>query len=220
MGKPSPLRRRLRAAKYAVLGAVGIPVLWVLVRLYALTLRLRWENPEVWPVLRQRPVVLCFWHGDMVCIALGACRSVRDLICRTTMMTSPSRDGQLNGRFLRLLGCRTITGSSAKRGAQALLGLRHEIKHGQHVGIAVDGPRGPRGVAKPGAALLAKHAAAPMAAIRVTPSRAWHLKDWARTTIPKPFSTLVVRGQLLDAVDEIESGRRAMESALGGDQSG
>lgn len=220
MSNSRPLRRRLRAAKYVLLGHVGIPMLALLVRAYARVLRIRWEEPDARSLVGGEAVVLGFWHGDMVSIGLVASRSGRALLRRTTLMTSPSRDGQLNGRFLRLLGCRTITGSSAKRGAQALLGLRHEIKHGQHVGIAVDGPRGPRGVAKPGAALLAKHAAVPMAAIRVTPTRAWHLKDWARTAVPKPFSTLVVRGRLIAAADEIEEGRRALEAALGGDQSG
>ena len=57
--------------------------------------------------------------------------------------------------------------------------------------LAVDGPRGPRGVVQKGVGLLARKANAAVIAAVLVPSRRWILTgSWDRTQIPKPFSTI------------------------------
>ena len=57
----------------------------------------------------------------------------------------------------------------------------------------MDGPRGPRRVAKTGALLLAKKTGRPVLPFAVTPERFWRLGSWDRLQIPKPFTLAVVR---------------------------
>jgi lysophospholipid acyltransferase (LPLAT)-like uncharacterized protein len=210
----SPARRRLRALKYWLLMNVGVYLAWAAAWLHARTLRVRWEGREHWERARDRPLILAFYHGDMVSFALGVRSYGKGVAGRTCMMSSPSRDGLVNAKFMRLLGCRVVIGSSAKRGVEALLSLRHEVNRGFHVGIAVDGPRGPRHAAKPGAALLSKHTGAPVLAFTVTPERSWRLRDWAQTEIPRPFTRLVVRVAPPRVVEDAEDGTAWLTQAL------
>jgi lysophospholipid acyltransferase (LPLAT)-like uncharacterized protein len=57
----------------------------------------------------------------------------------------------------------------------------------------LDGPRGPRGVVKPGLIVMAQLSAAPIFPVYISCDSAWILNSWDRTVIPKPFSTITVR---------------------------
>lgn len=214
---PSSRRRRHRgrAIRFWLLLHLGVPVLRAVGWLHSRTLRVRWEGREHWEAAKSRPLVLAFWHGDMVGLALAfrfcGGRATARTIC---MMTSPSRDGRLNDRFLRGLGCETVAGSSAKRGTHALLGLNRAIGRGLHAALAVDGPRGPRHEAKPGAAALSKSSGAPILPFTVTASRSRRLKDWAQTEVPKLFSTLTIRIAPPRTIDDVEEGTAWLTETL------
>jgi lysophospholipid acyltransferase (LPLAT)-like uncharacterized protein len=57
----------------------------------------------------------------------------------------------------------------------------------------IEGPRGPRYVAKPGPVLVASSTGAPMVAFYVAVQKAWILKTWDGCIIPKPFSRALLR---------------------------
>ena len=59
--------------------------------------------------------------------------------------------------------------------------------------FTIDGPRGPKYLAKPGPVLLSRISAVPMAAFYVALSHAWVLNTWDALMIPKPFSKALVR---------------------------
>ena len=67
-----------------------------------------------------------------------------------------------------------------------LLEAVRELQAGTSVTFTPDGPRGPRRVFKPGAALAAQHAGVPLVPVRATPLQAWRLRSWDRFAIPKP----------------------------------
>jgi len=69
----------------------------------------------------------------------------------------------------------------------ALLGMRREIEAGGAVAFTIDGPRGPRYVAKPGPVLLAQATGAPMAAFHIALEKAWVLKSWMRRAFRSHF---------------------------------
>jgi hypothetical protein len=71
--------------------------------------------------------------------------------------------------------------------------MRREIEQGWTAAFTIDGPRGPRYVAKPGPVLLARTTGVPMAAFHIALDRAWVLKTWDRLTIPKPFTRALLR---------------------------
>ncbi len=108
-------------------------------------------------------------------------------------MVSRSFDGEYVARTLEKFAFVAVRGSSSRGGAEALLGLRSQLERGTSVVFTIDGPRGPRYVAKPGPVLLSRASAVPMAAFSVALSDAWVLNTWDALMIPKPFSKALVR---------------------------
>lgn len=114
----------------------------------------------------------------------------------TGAMVSRSADGEMIVPTLRLCGKTAVRGSSGmarKGGATALHALVQHVTAGWPAVIAVDGPRGPRGVAQKGAAFLAQKTDTPVLPVLVIPRRRWVItKTWDRMQIPKPFTTVDV----------------------------
>jgi hypothetical protein len=195
---------------------IGVYIGWALIRIWGLTLRVKWEGREHWESCWEKPVIMAFTHSDMTGMALGFHRwGWRRLSKQTTMLTSPSRDGNLNARYLQLLGAETVLGSSAKRRTTALRGLADALERGRRVGIAVDGPRGPRMVAKGGAAALSKQLNVPVLVLAIRPSRALTFGDWARTQLPLPFTTLHARFAEPRVLSDVEAGTTWITESLG-----
>ena len=59
---------------------------------------------------------------------------------------------------------------------------------GKPAAFTLDGPRGPAGVAQPGAVWLAKVTGNPVLPFHIETDRHWTLGSWDRTQIPKPFA--------------------------------
>lgn len=158
------------------------------VRLIAPTLRLAVSFEDGAPEkLETRPLVLAFWHS---CI-FPAIYAWRNLQIR--VMSSDSFDGEYTGRIIRKFGFVKVRGSSSKGAVRALLGLRREIEQGWTVAFTIDGPRGPRYVAKPGPVVLARATGAPMVAFHIALEKSWILNTWDKSMIPKPFSRALLR---------------------------
>ncbi|RMF99522.1 MAG: hypothetical protein D6735_15180, partial [Acidobacteria bacterium] len=62
------------------------------------------------------------------------------------------------------------------------------MKRGFPMAFTVDGPKGPRYVAKMGPCLLAKKTGNPMLPFLIEVARFWEIKSWDLLQIPKPFS--------------------------------
>jgi lysophospholipid acyltransferase (LPLAT)-like uncharacterized protein len=115
----------------------------------------------------------------------------RDL--RIQVMSSDSFDGEWTGRIIRKFGFVKIRGSSSRGAVRGLLGMRRELELGATVAFTIDGPRGPRYVAKPGPVLLGRATGAPMVGFHIALEEAWVLDTWDRVMIPKPFSRVLMR---------------------------
>lgn len=115
-----------------------------------------------------------------------------------SVLTSASHDGAMLAQAMKVFGLGAVRGSSSRRGAAALIGLKRTLENGTDVCITPDGPRGPRYVVQPGAVKLAEFSGAPIIPILVSFSSAWRLKTWDRMVIPKPFSKVsLTYGQTL-----------------------
>jgi hypothetical protein len=147
-----------------------------------------WEEPPSPPdATYEKPVIYSFWHravfaGAWLWRNVGA-----------AVMVSQSFDGEYIARTVEKLGFVAVRGSSSRGGVKALLGLKNKLEQGIPVVFTIDGPRGPKYVAKPGPVLLSRASAAPMAAFYVALSNAWVLNTWDALMIPKPFSRALVR---------------------------
>jgi len=137
--------------------------------------------------LAERPRVYSFWHNCMI-PAMWWCR---DLEVR--VMSSDSFDGEYTGRIMQKFGFVKVRGSSSKGAVRALLGMKRELEQGWTVAFTIDGPKGPRYVAKPGPVILSRATGAPMVVFHIALDRPWVLKTWDGCMIPKPFSRAFMR---------------------------
>ena len=135
----------------------------------------------------QHPSIYCFWHR---CVFPAGYRYRNREIA---VMTSRSFDGEYIARTIEKLGFRAVRGSSTRGGAPALLAMHTELAAGRGVAFTIDGPRGPRYVAKPGPVLLARNTQLPLSAFYLAVEHAWVLKTWDAFVLPKPFSRVEVR---------------------------
>jgi hypothetical protein len=112
---------------------------------------------------------------------------------KIAVMVSRSFDGEYIARIIERFGFTAVRGSSSRGGASALRGMKSVLETGETVAFTIDGPRGPRYVAKPGPVKLSKISGLPMAAFYVAVDSPWVLKTWDEFMIPKPFSKALVR---------------------------
>jgi lysophospholipid acyltransferase (LPLAT)-like uncharacterized protein len=135
---------------------------------------------------RSAPGIWCFWHRSVIPAAYQFRGN------RLAVMTSRSFDGEYIARIIQKLGFVAVRGSSSRGAVGALFGMREQLESGHAVVFTIDGPRGPRYVAKPGPVLLAKKTGVPISCFYVAVQRAWILNSWDRMIIPKPFSPAAV----------------------------
>jgi len=134
-----------------------------------------------------RAAIFAFWHNCMI----PAMYLFRDMQVR--VMSSDSFDGEYTGRIMQKFGFVKVRGSSSRGAVRALLGMRRALEQGAGVAFTIDGPKGPRYVAKPGPVALARSTGAPMVVFHIAMQRTWVLKTWDGTMIPKPFTRALVR---------------------------
>jgi lysophospholipid acyltransferase (LPLAT)-like uncharacterized protein len=167
------------------------PVAALLIRLLGSTLRYE-EHAEPGVAIGDTisgPTVFAFWHRSL----LVAAHRFRGR--KIAILISPSFDGELIARTVKLLGFKPVRGSSSRGGATGLRQMQLAYGAGHICAITADGPRGPVYVAKAGTALLANSVAEGgtwVGCFYLLPERRWELKSWDRFMIPKPFSRVIV----------------------------
>jgi lysophospholipid acyltransferase (LPLAT)-like uncharacterized protein len=97
------------------------------------------------------------------------------------VMNTVNFDGQWTRKVIEWLGFGTAQGSSSRGGMAGLTALAARLGEGKHVAFTVDGPRGPRYVAKPG----------PVIHIGIESGYTFK-KSWDLFKIPMPFSKAVM----------------------------
>lgn len=159
------------------------------IRILGKTIRfsISWED-DLPGRIDARPMIYCLWHNCLI----PATYFFRDQ--RWAVMSSDSFDGEYTGRVIRKFGFVKIRGSSSRGAVRALLGMRRELQQGWAVAFTIDGPKGPRYVAKPGPVVLARRTSVPMVAFHIALDRAWVLTNsWDGGMVPKPFTRALVR---------------------------
>lgn len=166
----------------------------ILLRIVFSTIRLRFnDRPGITDGRYTRPVIMCFWHNRILAITHCFLRKYpRTTRKGVSVLTSPSRDGEILARVANGLGMGAVRGSSSRKGSQALREMVRLIETGKDIAITPDGPRGPRYHLNPGAILLAQSTGAVLAPVHAKFSHAIRLKTWDGFTIPLPFSTITV----------------------------
>jgi lysophospholipid acyltransferase (LPLAT)-like uncharacterized protein len=157
-----------------------------------------------------------FWHGRILPATFYFRR--RGIV----VITSENFDGEWIARIIERFGYGTARGSTTRGARKAMLQLVRDMRRGKPAGFTLDGPRGPAGVAQPGALWLARATGNPVLPFHLEASSYWAMNSWDRTQIPKPFSTVAlvigepfeVAGEAADA--ELEAAREALQQRLAG----
>jgi hypothetical protein len=108
------------------------------------------------------------------------------------VMNTPNFDGQWARIVIEKMGFGTEQGSSSRGGLSALTKMAERLEKGEPAGFSIDGPRGPRYIAKPGPVMLARRTGQPIFTFHFGLQRAWTLeKSWDLFQIPKPFTRVI-----------------------------
>ena len=181
-----------------------------LLKLLALTLRVKWEDGGAfYDRTRRQPVILCIWHNRLLGSILADYRARRR--CHPVkVLTSASKDGGWLAAMARRFTLGNVRGSSSRRGAGALLELSRAIGEGHDIVITPDGPRGPNYHIAPGIIHLAGHARVRIVPVKVDVDRFWRIgRKWDALWIPKPFARLTLTFlpplEISDAADALEA---------------
>ena len=160
-----------------------------IIRLVGSTIRYEvrgWENWEAATADDRQPIYT-FWHNRVFAsIYFWQKRGI-------VVMTSQSFDGEYIARFIQRFGAGAARGSSTRGGITALGAMERLLQLGYPAAFTIDGPKGPRYVAKMGGVLLAKKTGQPILPFTITARRYWESKgSWDRAQAPLPFTRALV----------------------------
>lgn len=201
-----------KRAQIALIAGLGYP----LINALGHTLRWRVEGLEHYDaiVASGRQPVMAFWHGRILPATFYFRR--RGIV----VITSENFDGEWIARIIERFGYGTARGSTTRGARKAMVHLVRTMRAGKPAGFTLDGPRGPAGVAQPGAIWLAGATGNPLLPFHLEAASAWTLRSWDRTQIPKPFTRVaLVVGEPFEvpaeATDEqLRSAREHLERTL------
>jgi lysophospholipid acyltransferase (LPLAT)-like uncharacterized protein len=129
--------------------------------------------------------IYCFWHEDMLSLANFFSDS------GTHVLIGRGRDGGLYGSMIQALGFHTVCEATEQVESSAGLQITNSLQ-GASLGVASDGPLGPRREFQTAAILLAARTGMPLIPIGLAYDRPWHLAGRSKLVIPRPFSRVVV----------------------------
>jgi len=160
---------------------------WI-IRLVCASLRWEVKEPPSLNAVRNagKRMILTIWHGRIF-------MSTYHFRGRgVVVMTSQNRDGDYIARVIERFGYGAARGSSTRGSLGATVECLRAMKNGRDLGLTIDGPLGPRYVAKPGAAYLARKSGNPIVPFNISVDKKWVMRSWDHFQIPKPFSRAVV----------------------------
>jgi hypothetical protein len=182
-----------RLPKYSFWRRMQIPVIAAavitVVRVLGPTLRFERLGHHHYDQAHERgvPVVAAFWHRCIIA-STWFWRNRGVVVMNTTNF-----DGQWTRRVIEHFGFGTAQGSSTRGGLRGLAVMARRLEEGFDVAFTIDGPRGPRYIAKPGPVMLARKTGRPIYLFHIGVEKAHTLKKaWDLMAIPHPFSRAVI----------------------------
>lgn len=141
------------------------------------------------------PVAMILWHNRLFLAAeiVRRFRGGRPAYA----LVSASQDGAWLTAFFSLAGLGTVRGSSSRLGREAASALVETLRAGHDIGVTPDGPRGPCYDFKAGGVIVARRTHAPILLIGGEFESAWQLRSWDRFYLPKPFSRVRMRCEVI-----------------------
>ena len=164
-------------------------IVYSVIRLLGPTLRfevLGWHHAKK-VYASKKQCIWAFWHRVIIPIVWWY-RNHGVVVMNTTAF-----DGQWTRKVIEWLGFGTAQGSSSRGGLRGLAVMARRIEEGKDCAFTIDGPRGPRYIAKPGPVMLARKTGAPIMVFHVGVDRGRTFeKTWDHFLLPMPFARAVI----------------------------
>ena len=135
-------------------------------------------------VLAGQPHILALWHGRILEVMLA----LRDR--GYVSLVSENFDGEWIARLSAHFGFGAFRGSSSRGGVRALVQAKRLLAGGDSLLFTLDGPRGPKRVAQPGAVWLAGASGCPILPVRLEADRFLTTSTWDAHQFPAPGATI------------------------------
>ena len=172
---------------------IQIPVIaaavYSVIRLLGPTLRyevLGWQHAERVYQAKQQ-CIFAFWHRAILPMAWWARH--RGIV----VMNTTAFDGQWTRKVIEWLGFGTAQGSSSRGGLRGLAVMARRLEEGKDCAFTIDGPRGPRYVAKPGPVMLARKTGYPILVFHAGAQRGKTFeRTWDHFLLPAPLTPTVL----------------------------
>src|SRR6266581_6899828 len=183
-GETSRRNLKLDRLKVWLIGWIGY---WV-IKLVGWTIRWETEGDSYLEEIYKsgNRAIFTFWHGRIF-PATYYWRN-RGIV----VMTSMNRDGEVIAKCIQRFGYGAARGSSSRGGFRALAEMAREIRRGRDTAFTIDGPRGPRYVAKQGPVLLALKTGAAIFCFHISMKHKIQLNSWDQFQVPLPFTKALV----------------------------
>ena len=160
------------------------------------------------------PIILAFWHGDLALLQLAY--PDRNLC----VQISRHGDGEIIARAIAPLGIRAARVSASGGGAAGVRGFMSAFEEGFNLGMAVDGPHGPRHRVKEGVIVLAARTGAAIYPIAASARPGLRASSRDRFAVPLPLARIIYEAAEPIRVDrdagseEIAATRTILEKSL------
>jgi len=172
---------------------IQIPVIaaavFSVIRVLGPTLRyevLGWQHAEAVYASRKR-CIWAFWHRVIIPIVWWHRNH------GTVVMNTMAFDGQWTRKVIEWLGFGTAQGSSSRGGLRGLAVMARRLEEGVDCAFTIDGPRGPRYVAKPGPVMLARKTGCPVMVFHIGVDRGKTFTNtWDHFLLPMPLARTVI----------------------------
>ncbi len=173
--------------KYALFYAFAyIAKILYLLYLSSIIPRTKFINTEYHPknLSEKQNCIYVFWHSKTFMIMPLYRHS------NIAVLTLLDWKNYFYDKLCRLFGHRTVPVTSD---ADAARKLKKLLDEGMRVALALDGPRGPRGVIRPGAVYLALKTKRPIITVDIKVSKSIRFNNrWDKYEIPLPFSETIL----------------------------
>jgi lysophospholipid acyltransferase (LPLAT)-like uncharacterized protein len=172
---------------------IQIPLIAALVysviRILGPTLRfevLGWQNAEK-VYGSGRRCIWAFWHRVIIPVVWWRRN------CGVVVMNTTAFDGQWTRKVIEWMGYGTAQGSSSRGGLRGLAVMARRIEDGRDCAFTIDGPRGPRFIAKPGPVMLARRTGAPIVVFHIGVEHGKTFeKTWDHFLLPRLFTKTIM----------------------------
>jgi lysophospholipid acyltransferase (LPLAT)-like uncharacterized protein len=205
-------KQGLRRLRFLLLEKVLLPVAIPALRLLLRTWRVEQPGAAALEEIARAPrVVFATFHGMLLhLLRFGHLPAAYGR--RMIVMLSPSLDGRLLAAALAAFGVHHVYATSSRRGVGGAIEFIRCVQAGDMGLIAVDGPRGPCGVAKRGFLQIAAAADAQVVLATTSGAPGIRFGSWDRAHLPLPFARVQLALRKLPRAEAID-GDRALAAA-------